>query len=98
MLEDTKFKFEIRIDHKILEYSIKVQKLNWRQAIWALYLSKFDFTLKHVPGVRMGKVNELSRRLDLKVEIKNNNENQKLIKKEWIREMIKVVVKRLDII
>ena len=98
LLEDTKFKFEIRIDHKILEYSIKVQKLNWRQAIWALYLSKFDFTLKHVPGVRMGKVNELSRRLDLKVEIKKNNENQKLIKKEWIREMIKVVVKRLDII
>jgi len=26
------------------------QKLNWRQARWALYLSGFDFLLKHVPG------------------------------------------------
>ena len=30
----------------------------------------------------MGKTNDLSRRPDLKVGIENNNENQKLIKKE----------------
>ena len=48
LLEDTKFKFEIWTDHKNLEYFIKVQKLNQRQAKWALYLSRFDFTLKHV--------------------------------------------------
>jgi len=40
----------------------------------------------------MEKVNGLSRRLDLKVGVEN--ENQKLIKKEWIREIMKVVVKR----
>jgi len=32
LLEDTKFKFEVWTDHKNLEYFIKAQKLNWRQA------------------------------------------------------------------
>ena len=48
LLENTKFKFEIWIDYKNLEYFMKVQKLNRRQARWKLYLSRFDFTLKHV--------------------------------------------------
>jgi len=39
-------------------------------------LSRFDFRLKHVSGVRM------SRRPDLKMGIENNNENQKLIKEK----------------
>ena len=43
---------------------IKVQKLNQRQARWALYLSRFDFTLKYVPEMRMGKTDSLSRRPD----------------------------------
>jgi len=37
-----------------------------------------------IPGVRIGKANRLSRRLNLKVRVKNDNENQKLIKEEWI--------------
>jgi len=34
-----------------------MQKLNYKQAQWILYLylSRFDFTLKHVPGINMGK-------------------------------------------
>ena len=32
LLEDIKFKFEVQTDHKNLEYFIKVQKLNRRQA------------------------------------------------------------------
>jgi len=36
--------------------------------------------LKHVPGMKMEKIDGLSRRLDWKME--NDNENQKLIKKE----------------
>ena len=59
-------------------------------------MSRFNFTLKYVLGVRMGKVNGLSRRPDLKVGIENNNENQKLIKEEWIRGMIEVVVEGLE--
>jgi len=39
LLEGVQFKFEIWIDYKNLEYFMKVQKLNRRQARWALYLS-----------------------------------------------------------
>jgi len=48
-LEGAATKFEIWTDHKNLEYFMKVQKLNRRQARWALYLSRFNFMLKHVP-------------------------------------------------
>jgi len=37
--EGTIVKFEIWTDYKNLEYFMKAQKLNWRQARWALYLS-----------------------------------------------------------
>ena len=56
LLESTKFKFEVWTDYKNLEYFMKAQKLNQRQAYWVLYLSRFDFTLKHVPGTKIGKV------------------------------------------
>ena len=45
----------------------------------------------------MGKAGILSRRSDLKVEIENDNKNQKLIKEEWIRGIIEVVVERPEI-
>ena len=45
----------------------------------------------------MRKADKLSRKPDLKVEIENNNENQKLIKEKQIREIIEVVVKGLEI-
>jgi len=32
-------------------------------------LSRFDFMLKHVPGIRMGKVDRLSKRLDWKARV-----------------------------
>ena len=64
LLKGVQFKFEILTDHKNLEYFMKVQKLNHRQARWALYLSRFDFTLKHVPGIRMRKADGLKRRPD----------------------------------
>jgi len=40
---------------------MKAQNLNRKQARWALYLSRFDFTLKHVLETKMGKVDRLSR-------------------------------------
>jgi len=58
-----------------LEYFIKAQNLNQRQAKWALYLSRFDFTLKHVLGVRMRKAGELNRRPDWKIGTENDNKN-----------------------
>jgi len=92
LLKGVQFKFEIWTDHQNLEYFMKVQKLNRRQARWALYLSQFDFTLKHVPGTRMGKADELSRRSDWKVEVDRNNENQIFIKDNWVCNLQEVVI------
>ena len=80
LLEGIHFKFEIWTDHKNLKYFMKTQKLNWRQAQQALYLSRFDFLLKHVPEVKMGKADGLSRRPDWKIEVENDNDNQVVIK------------------
>ena len=63
-LEGGKLEFEIWTDHKNLQYFMMSQKLNCRQARWALYLSQFNFALKHVPGKSMEKADGLSRRLD----------------------------------
>jgi len=80
------------MDHKNLEYFMKAQKLNRKQAHWALYLFRFDFTLKHVPGTRMGKADGLSRRPDWKIGVDKDNRNQVFIKNNWIRSMYEVVV------
>ena len=92
LLEGAQSKFEIWTDHKNLEYFMKVQKLNRRQARWALYLSWFDFTLKHVAGSKMGKADGLSRRADWKVGMDKDNSNQVFIKDNWIHSMYEVVV------
>ena len=92
LLEDAKFKFQIWTNHKNLEYFIKTQKLNRKQAYWALYLLRFDFILKHVLKTKMGKADGLSRRPDWKVGVEKDNENQKLIKEEWICSLAKVVI------
>ena len=54
-LEGAKLEFEIWTDHKNLQYFMASQKLNQRQARWALYLSWFSFTLKYIPGKSMEK-------------------------------------------
>ena len=92
LLEGIHFKFEIWMDHKNLEYFMKAQKLNHRQAQWALYLSRFDFTLKHILGKKMGKIDGLSRRPNWKVGIEKDNENQVLIKDNWIYSLQEVVI------
>jgi len=61
------------------------QKLNHKQARWALYLLQFNFALKHIPGKSMGKTDRLSKRPDWQERVEKDNENQKLIKPEWIR-------------
>lgn len=63
-LEGATYVVEIWTDHKNLEYFMTNQKLNRRQARWALFLSRFDFMLKHRPGKSIGKPDALSRRSD----------------------------------
>jgi len=84
-LEEAKLEFEIWTDHKNLQYFMTSQKLNRRQARWALYLSQFNFILKHVPEKSMGKADRLSRRPDWQEGVEGDNKDQKLIKPEWIR-------------
>ena len=62
-----------------------------------LYLLRFNFTLKYVLGTKIEKIDGLSRRLDWKVGVKNDNENKKLIKEEWIWKLVEVVIEELEI-
>ena len=96
-MEGAHFKFKIWTDHKNLEYFMKAQKLNRRQAQWALYLSRFDFTLKHVPGTKMGKADGLSRQSDWKVGVEKDNDNQVFIKDNWIHSLEEVVIEGPEI-
>jgi len=86
-LEREKIEFKIWMDHKNLQYFMTSQKLNQRQAWWALYLLCFNFTLKYVLGKSMGKANRLSQRADWQEGVENDNKDKMLIKQEWIREV-----------
>jgi len=95
-------KFEIWTDHKNLEYFMKAQKLNRRQARWALYLSRFDFMLKHIPGSKMGKADSLSRRPDWEIGVERDNEDETLINPEWLEvrktERVEIIVDKVDLL
>jgi len=92
LLEGAYFKFKIWTDYKNLEYFMKAQKLNHKQAQWALYLLRFDFTLKYIPETKIGKVDGLSRQSDWKIGVENDNDNQVVIKDNWIRSLEEVVI------
>ena len=95
-------KFEIWTDHKNLEYFMKAQKLNRRQARWALYLSRFNFTLKHILGSKMEKADSLSKRPDWEVGVERDNEDKILVKPEWLEvrrtERVEVIVEGVDLL
>ena len=76
---------------------MKMQKLNRRQARQVLYLSRFNFILKYVPGIKIRKADGLSRRLDWKVGIEKDNKNQLFIKNYWIYSLSKVVMKGSEV-
>jgi len=101
-LEGAVKKFEIWTDHKNLKHFMKAQKLNRRQARWALYLSRFDFVLKHVLGSKMGKADSLSRRPDWEVGVERDNEDKTLVKPEWLKvrraEMVEIIVDGVDLL
>jgi len=81
---------------------MKVQKLNRKQARWTLYLLRFNFTLKHVPGSKMEKTNSLSRKPDWEVGVEKDNEDKMLVKPEWLEvrktEKVEVIVEEVDLL
>ena len=101
-LEGTTIKFEIWIDHKNLEYFIKAQKLNRRQAKQVLYLSRFDFILKHVLESRIGKTDSLCRRPDWEIGVERDNKDKTLVKLKWLEvrktEKVEVIVEEVDLL
>ena len=60
-LEGANLQFEVWNDHANLQWFMKQQDLNHRQAQWAQYLSRFNFKWVHKAGAQMGKPDALSR-------------------------------------
>ena len=58
--------------------------------------------LKHVPGSKMGKADSLSRRLDWEIGVEKNNEDETLVKPEWIEvrrtEAVEIIVNGIDLL
>ena len=101
-LQGSRSKFKVWMNYKNLEYFMSNQKLNHRQARWALYLSRFNFVLKHIPGSKMEKADRLSRRPDWEAGVKKDNEEQMLVKKEWLEakriRVMEVVIEGVDLL
>ena len=48
-------------------------------------MSRFDFALKYVAGKSMERVNSLSRRVNWVERVERDNENQVMLKEEWLK-------------
>uniref|UniRef100_A0A8C1QTJ1 Gypsy retrotransposon integrase-like protein 1 n=1 Tax=Cyprinus carpio TaxID=7962 RepID=A0A8C1QTJ1_CYPCA len=63
-LEGSGVPFIVWTDHKNLEYISTAKRLNSRQARWALFFGRFDFTISYRPGSKNIKPDSLSRIFD----------------------------------
>ncbi|TFY50672.1 hypothetical protein EVG20_g11391 [Dentipellis fragilis] len=77
-LEGSPHVVEIWTDHKNLEYFKTAQKLSRRQARWALFLTRFDFTLVHKPGIHH-RPDPMSRRPDHREGVEDDNTERVLL-------------------
>ncbi|KAL0152007.1 hypothetical protein M9458_052725 [Cirrhinus mrigala] len=60
-LEGAKLPFTVLTDHRNLEYLRSAKRLNHRQARWALFFTRFKFTVTYRPGSKNTKADALSR-------------------------------------
>ncbi len=60
-LEGAQHPFLVITDHKNLQYLREAKRLNPRQARWALFFTRFNFTITYRPGHRNCKADALSR-------------------------------------
>lgn len=77
-LEGSPYTVEIWTDHKNLKYFKTAQKLSRRQARWALFLTRFDFTLIHKPGVTH-RPDPMSRQPDHRGGVTTDNTDRNLL-------------------
>jgi len=58
--------------------------------------------LKHVPGSKIGKADSLSRRLDWEIGVEKDNEDEILVKPEWLevrkKEVVEIIVDKVDLL
>jgi len=58
--------------------------------------------LKHVPGSKMGKADSLSRRPDWEIGVEKDNEDEILVKPEWLKirktEVVEIIVDGVDLL
>ncbi len=60
-LEGAQHPFEVITDHKNLQYLREAKRLNPRQARWALFFTRFHFTVTYRPGHKNLKADAISR-------------------------------------
>ncbi len=60
-LEGAQHPFTVLTDHKNLEYLREAKRLNPRQARWALFFTRFHFSISYRPGSKNIKADALSR-------------------------------------
>jgi hypothetical protein len=89
-LEGAHHEFEIWNDHANLQWFMKHQDLNCRQARWAQYLSRFNFKWLHKAGATMGKADALSRREDHSIGIEKDNTGILVIPPDQIHSVTEV--------
>jgi len=58
--------------------------------------------LKYVPGSKMGKADNLSRRPDWEIRVEKDNEDETLVKPEWLEvrktEAVEIIVDGVDLL
>jgi len=58
--------------------------------------------LKHIPGSKMGKADSLSRRPDWEIRVEKNNEDETLVKLEWLKvrkaKVVEIIVDGVDLL
>ncbi|KAK3557139.1 hypothetical protein QTP70_024735 [Hemibagrus guttatus] len=63
-LEGARHPFQVLTDHRNLEYLRGAKRLNPRQARWAIFFTRFVFTVTYRPGSKNGKADALSRHFE----------------------------------
>jgi hypothetical protein len=82
--------FQIRTDHKNLEYFMTARKLTERQMRWSLVLSKYNFSIMYIPGKDNVRADALSRRdqdMPTGVDVRTEYRTIQLLKPQHLREL-----------